>query len=173
MARPACAHAMRVGRPLPAGPRTLEFPVTVVTCRLGLERLAGGWVEEQFVEEQFLVPALVLVEVEHLGERAGDGVEGTADSRQLPVVFDELKDGGLVGQGVGHEVALGPGGDNQQGQPWPVAAAALLPGQRRIRGGVPAQPGAGEEVLRPRPAGDPGGVGRVVDAAEGVVVPAV
>src|SRR5215471_12570174 len=137
-------------------------------CTLRLERLAGGW-----VEEQRLGLAAARAEVEHVVERACDSVEGTADSRQLPVVLDELEDGTLVADRVGHEVALGPGRDDQQGQPGPVAAAAVLPGERRIRGGVPAQPGAGEEVLRSRRVGDPGRIGRVVDAAEDVVVPAV
>src|SRR5215469_17883781 len=105
---------MRVGRPLPAGPRTLEFQVPVISrAARRLERLAGSWVEEQR-------PGLAAprAEVEHVVQRACDGVEGTADCRQLPVVLDELEDGTLVADRVGHEVALGPGRDDQQRQPW-------------------------------------------------------
>src|SRR5215471_12824258 len=95
------------------------------------------------VEEQLPV-VVAMLEVEHRDERSGDGVEGAADPRQPPVVLDEPEGGTLVGDVVRDEVALGEGRDDQQRQARPVAAPAVLAGQRRVRGGVPAQARAGQ-----------------------------
>lgn len=57
-------------------------------------------------------PAL---EIEHWADGTGDSVEGTVANpgSAQPVVFDKPDDRTLIGNGVIHEVALGPGGDHQ------------------------------------------------------------
>src|SRR5580692_7508896 len=75
------------------------------------------------IEDQLL--AVRLVEVEHVGDRAGGGVERAftdtlgdgllAGSGGQPVVLDELRDRGLRDQRVADVVLLGVGRDHQEG----------------------------------------------------------
>jgi hypothetical protein len=53
----------------------------------------------------------VLVEAEHLADRAGDSIEGTvADALSAePVILNESHDRGLVGDGVIDEIPFRPG----------------------------------------------------------------
>ena len=80
------------------------------------------------VEHHLARVALVaVVEVEHVVERAGDGVERTAVLNPLagqPVVLDEAKHRGLVGQRVIDVVAFRKRRHHQQRHPRSVAAAS-------------------------------------------------
>ena len=70
---------------------------------------AEGRIEDQF-------RAIGLVEVEHIHDRAGGGVEGApADTFTLqPVVLDELRDRGLRDEHVADVVLLGVGRDHHE-----------------------------------------------------------
>ncbi len=90
-------------------------------------------------------------------------VEAARDPRNAPVVLDEADDRRLVGERVVDVVELRPRRDDEQREPRPVAAPALLTrelGRRRA-----ALTGAGEGVGHR--------LGRVGHAAERVVVPTV
>src|SRR5229473_3290726 len=66
-------------------------------------------------------------EVEHGVQRAGNRVRGTiADTAQIPVVFDEAKDGRLVGHTMIDVVLPCERGNYQQGLPRPISATAIL-----------------------------------------------
>src|SRR5262249_14112077 len=59
---------------------------------------ARGRVEEQLV-------GVAVTEVEHVGQRAREGVEGlVTDASQAPVVLDEAQDRRLIRDGAVHEV---------------------------------------------------------------------
>ena len=77
-----------------------------------------------------------MVEIEHAREGARQLVERIgADPTQVPVVLDEAKNRGLVGERVIDEVVPREWRDHQQRQPGTVAASALV---RPERGGRPA-----------------------------------
>src|SRR6267143_1087470 len=66
-------------------------------------------------------------EVEHVVERAGDCIgRATADSAEVPIVFDEAEDGRLIRDGVVNEVRLCPWRNHEQGQARAEAATAIL-----------------------------------------------
>src|SRR5207247_3662415 len=87
--------------------------------RVAADRLAGGRVEVE------LAAAVGPAEGEQVVQAAGDGVEGAADLRQVPVLLDEGQDRALVRQGVVDEVVLREGRDHQQREAGAVAAAPV------------------------------------------------
>src|SRR3984957_7054417 len=66
--------------------------------------------------EQELVVAIALLEVEHVLDRTGSGIEGTAAETLAlqPVVFDEAHHGGLRDPVVADIVLLGVGRDHEE-----------------------------------------------------------
>src|SRR5262249_4482639 len=118
--------------------------------------LAGGRVEEE------LVTGPVVVEVEHVVERAGDGIERLiAGPAERPVVLDEAEDRRLICDRMVDEVRLRKRGDHEQWLARPVAAAIeIRPGRRR-----PAQAGPTQGIV--------GAGGMHHDRPDLMVVPAV
>src|ERR1700730_2229409 len=69
----------------------------------------------------------LVAKVKHVIQRARNRIpRPAANSAQVPVVFDESKNRGLIRYGVIDEVLLGPGRNHQQWQPWTESAAAIL-----------------------------------------------
>src|ERR1700721_286604 len=89
-------------------------PILDNEARTGVEDIRGGVLR-------------TLVEVEHIIDGVGEGIEGTgADPFTVqPIVLDEAQHGGLVGQGVVHEIVARPGRDDQKRQTRSIAATAL------------------------------------------------
>src|SRR5215470_19757068 len=110
---------------------TMMVMIIVVITMAAEHDGAGARIEDQLA----IVVVDMTIEVEHVLDRARDGVERTARLDALavePVVLDEAQDRGLVGQRVVDVVALGEGRDHQQRLAGAVAAAA--PG--RLAGGA-------------------------------------
>src|ERR1700722_3995835 len=84
------------------------------------EHLAGRLI-------QYVRPRIGVVKVEHVVDRAGDGIEGAATHAlsTQPIVFDETQHRRLIGQTVVDIVAPGEGRDHQQRQAWAISASAL------------------------------------------------
>src|SRR5262249_58147074 len=83
---------------------------------------AGGGFEKELAG-----PSPPPGEVEEPVKRAGLRVHGeVADPAQVPVVFDEAQDRGLVGHAVVHEVRVRPRRDGEQRLPRAIAAAILV-----------------------------------------------
>ena len=83
------------------------------------------------VDREFRACAEAALEVEQAGKRSGDRVQRrAADAAQVPVVFDEPENRGLIRHGVVHVVDLRVGRDHQQRQPRAISAAALIRGIR-------------------------------------------
>src|SRR3954453_16023290 len=99
---------------------------------VGAGLLAAGDLARLRVERDPLRPAAVR-EVEHAVERSGQLVHRVvADPPEAPVVLDEAKDRGLVGQGMVDEVRPRVRGDAEQREPGPVTAAARVAARRRL-----------------------------------------
>jgi hypothetical protein len=115
-----------------------------------------------------------IAEVEHVVQRAGDAVcRASADTLAAEEdVLDEAGDRGLIGDGGVDCVLLRPGGDDQEGLTWTVAAASLSVECSRVEagqsgcccGGADADAGSVDSV---------GGSGGAVDGVVDVIVPAV
>src|SRR5674476_1140155 len=134
---------------------------------LALAGLSRAGIQEQLVASAAPALAAPLAgEDEEVVQAPRLLVEGeVADVAGLPVVLDEAQDRGLVGRGVVDEVCLGVRGDDDQGQPWAVAAPVLVAAGDAAGVGT-ARVGVGQPVVR--------GVVRLVDdRAHLVVVPAV
>ena len=71
---------------------------------------SGGGVQEEKPIILVAVSVMPAVEVKHLGERVGDGVEGALYTLAVqPIVFDETQDRRLVGREMVDEIVLGEG----------------------------------------------------------------
>src|SRR2546421_4243839 len=79
------------------------------------------------IQDEPVSARTILAEVEHVVQSARDCVgRAVANPAEVPVVFDETKNGGLIGDGVIDEVRLCPGRNHEQGQARTKAAAAIL-----------------------------------------------
>src|SRR5208282_2393752 len=108
-------------------------------------------------------PGGAAIKVKEPEERAGLHVIGiSADAWQLPIVFDESNDGRLIRHPMVDVIALGIARDDDQGQAWPITAAAGIPAYRSR----PAGAGAGKFVVH-------GAVRLIDDGVHLVVVPSV
>ena len=107
----------------------------------------------------------MIVEVEHAIELSGFHVAGVvADAAEFPIVFDEPKDGGLVGGAVVNVILLRVGRDHEQRETRTVAATALCAAGGSC-GGSAAIASASESIVRD---------GGLIDHwSEDVIVPAV
>src|SRR5437879_2232022 len=132
---------------------------------------ASGWIEENDVGIRYHCS---VGEVEHVGQRPGDAVEGaSADTLAGEKdVFDEARDGALVGHGQVNRILLGPGRDNQEGLTRTVAATTL-----RVEGrcaDTRQSSGRGRCAdADPRSVERVGGGSRAVDEVGEVNVPAI
>src|SRR5215468_6025633 len=110
-----------------------KLPFGLLTSSVTLNWLSRLRIQDQFTGPVALIVLIALVvlivlvvEVEHLSDCTGDAVK-TALSDALPcvpVVFDESQHGGLVGDRMIDEVALGPRRNHEQGLARAVAATA-------------------------------------------------
>src|SRR5579863_673409 len=87
--------------------------------------------ETSLVIENHAAEMRAVVEVEHVHDRAGNLIEGTAlvdrrwrrvDRAQIPIRLNEPEAGSLIGRVVRDEVLLGPGRDHEERQADAVAA---------------------------------------------------
>jgi len=121
----SCVAGMSLGAPMPGDTmsagwhlhptrprRRNRFSLGLAIFSLRLNRLARLRIQDQFAGSFVLV---VVCEVEHLSDGACEAVEtALADALSTePVVLDETQHGGLVGDAVIDEIALGPGRNHE------------------------------------------------------------
>ena len=83
------------------------------------------------------------IEIEHVIQAAGDGVERALNALAVePVVFDESSDGALIGDGVIDEIRFRLGRNHQQRKSRAVSAAALRVSRGGGNAGQSTCPGA-------------------------------
>ena len=91
--------------------RLLGITIEVVSVVHGF---AGAGIENEFSREG------LTIEVEHIEQRSREDVVGAAaDAAKAPVVFDEAKNGALVGERAINEVDLGQGETTSKGRRGP------------------------------------------------------
>jgi hypothetical protein len=85
--------------------RRLRITIEVVSVVHGF---TGAWIKNEFSREG------LTIEVEHVEQRSREDVVRTAaDAAKAPVVFDEAKNGALIGERAVNKVDLGPGRDDK------------------------------------------------------------
>ena len=149
--------------------RERKGSVSVISL-VRLNRLSRRRIQDQITG---LVALIVLVvEGEHLSDGTGDTVKTALSDALLPepVVLDESQHGGLVGNCMVDEVALGPWRNHEEGLAGAIAAAAKSMRVRGIDAGecgirVSAHANAREEVCCSG--------GRVYNRPHLMVVPAI
>src|SRR6266852_1032406 len=122
------------------------------------------WFTRRRIEEELSRMLIVVIaETKHIQQGAGTHIEGLgmANPAQLPVVFNQPQNRALVGDGVVNVVLLGEGRNDQQRQPWTVAAASLEVGC------------AGRAAASRSGKGVRGGVGLAHNRRHHMVIPAV
>ncbi len=151
--------------------------IVIIIAVRGVQHGAGLLVQQQLARSPF-VPGM---EVEHVLDRTGNGVERAARLNAFavePVVLDEAEHGALVGQGVIDMVALCERRHHQQRHAGSIAAAAV----RRLTEGAVERLGRRCDALLGAVAGVAdaetveivaGGERRVDDRRHLMVVPAV